>query len=702
MNNKNFIAALLGLTVLHLAAAASAAAPPATPFSAQDMVALNRLSDIAVSPDGKRALYTLRSTDMSANKGRTDIWSLELARRGAKPQQLTTDPADDGSAQWSSDGSQVYFLSTRNGTTQVWRVAAGGGAAEQVTRLPLEVGSFKVSPKNDRLLVSLEVFIDCPDPACTADRLKKNRSHVASGVLHERVFARHWDAWSDGRRSQLFSIALDERGLASGEPVNLTAGLDGDVPGKPFGGREDYAFSPDGASVAFSIRAGATGEPWSTNFDIYTVPAAGGAARNLTAANAASDTQPAFSADGAKLAYLAMERPGYESDRRRLIVMDLKSGEARPLTQNWDRSIDSFAWSRDGKALFATAQHLGQLPLWIIDASSGRASAITAAGSVEGFSVGTDRIIYAANDLANPADLYSVAFTGGKATQLTRINPDLRATRRFGEFEQFSFTGARNELVYAYLVKPVGFRPGQQYPVAVAIHGGPQGSMANEWHWRWNPQNFSGAGYATLMIDFHGSTGYGQAFTDSINQDWGGKPLEDVQKGVAAALKKYPWLDGARMCALGGSYGGYMINWIAGAWPDGFKCLVNHSGVFDNRSMYYSTEELWFPEWEHGGPEYANKAAYAKHNPVDLVDAWKTPMLVIHGQLDFRVPYTQGLSAFTALQRRGIPSELLLFADENHWILKPANSMQWYEVVIHWMNRWTAKPASTPTPATRR
>jgi dipeptidyl aminopeptidase/acylaminoacyl peptidase len=543
----------------------------------------------------------------------------------------------------------------------------------------------------------MDVFIDCPDPACTAQQLKRAQSHVASGVLHDKVFARHWGTWSDGRRTQLFSIALNEHGLTSGELVHLTAGLDGDVPGKPFGDRDDYAFSPDGGSIAFALRDGAKGEPWSTNVDIYSVSATGGTPRDLTTANSASDTKPAFSPDGATLAYLAMSRPGYYSDRRRLMLMDLKSGESRALTQNWDRSIDSFAWSRDGKTLFATAHHLGQLPLWTIDVTSGRASAITAAGSVETFGVGTDRIAYAANDLANPADLYSVAFTGGKATQLTRINPDLHAIRRFGEFEQFSFAGARNELVYAYLVKPVGFRAGQTYPLAVAIHGGPQSSMANEWHWRWNAQNFAGAGYATLMIDFHGSTGYGQAFTDSINQDWGGKPLEDIQKGIAAALKRYPWLDGQRMCALGGSYGGYMVNWIAGLMPDRFKCLVSHAGVFDSRSMYYSTEELWFPEWDHGGPEYLNKAAYAAFNPVDHVDAWKTPLLVIHGQLDFRVPYTQGLSAFTAAQRRGIPSELLVFPDENPWILKPANSMQWYEVVIDWMNRWTAKPAVAST-----
>jgi len=690
---KHSIASLLMGTVL----AAAADGATLQPFGVQDLVTLHRISDAVVSPEGKRVVYALRSTDMAANKGRTGLWLLDLARRGAKPQPLTPDTGNDSAPQWSADGTQVYFLSSRGGSPQVWRVPAAGGAAVQVTQLPVDVGSFRLSPKGDHLLISAEVFLDCTDLACTAARLKHNATHVASGTLRDRLFVRHWDAWDDGRRSQLFSLALDDQGLASRPPVNLSSGLDGNVPGKPFGGREDYAFSPDGTQVVFSIRASAAahtgGEAWSTNFDLYAVPVNGGTPRNLTAANPAADTQPAFSPDGSRLAYLAAERPGYKADRMRLMILDWKSGAAHALTQGWDRSIEHFAWSPDGKNLFARAAHLGQKPLWLIDAATGRASAISASGTVGDFSVGTDRIVYASGDLGNPPDLYSVGFTGGRVAQLTHINPDLRATRRLGDFEQFNFSGANGDQVFAYIVKPAGFRANQSYPLAVLIHGGPQSSMANEWHWRWNAQTFAGAGYAALMIDFHGSTGYGQAFTDSIRGDWGGKPLEDIQKGLAAALGRYKWLDAKRMCALGGSYGGYMVNWIAGAMPDRFRCLVSHSGVFDNRSMYYSTEELWFPEWEFGGPEYANPQGYAHHNPVDQVKDWKTPMLVIHGEKDFRVPYTQGLSAFTALQRRGIPSELLTFPDENHWILKPANSMQWYEVVIDWLDRWTGSRA---------
>jgi len=682
------ILAAAGTTPADSDSPSRATADAARPFSVQDLVRLDRISEPAASPDGKRVAYTLRTVDLESNQVRIGIWLLETRKRDAAPVRLTDLAANSSAAEWSGDGRFIYYLSDRGGSTQVWRSGTDGEPL-QITNLPLDVGSFRVSPKADRLLVSLEVFRDCADLACTKQRLIAAARKTGHGVLYDRIFARHWDTWSDGRRSQLYSIALDEAGLANGTPVNLTAGLDGDVPSKPFGGHEDYALSADGRTVAFSVRALPVGEPWSTNFDIYTVAAGGGTPRNLTADNAAWDGKPAFSPDGSVLAYAAMDRPGFESDRFHLVLLNLHTGVKRPLTENWDRSISNFAWSRDGKMLFATTDHLGQHPLWAIDANTGRASAITGAGDVEAFSVAPQKIIYALSNLATPAELYSVGFFGGKPLQLTRRNQPALAGRALGEYEQFNFAGWNSDNVFGYLVKPANFKPGQKYPVAFIVHGGPEGSMGNLWHWRWNAQAFAGAGYGVVMIDFHGSTGYGQAFTDSIGGDWGGKPLEDLKLGLAAALKQYPWLDGDRMCALGGSYGGYMINWIAGQWPERFKCLVTHDGIFDNRSMYYSTEELWFPEWENGGPEYLNPAPYAKHNPIDFVAKWKTPTLVIHGQLDYRVPYAQGLAAFTALQRLGVPSELLYFPDENHWVLKPTNSVQWYETTLAWMNKWT-------------
>jgi len=697
---------LAGLLAVGVCAAAhapdlrAASAEPPQPFTVRDLVRLERISEPAVSPDGRDVVYTLRTTDMEANKGRTGLWLVDARKRNAAAVRLTDLGANADSAEWSADGRYVYYLSNRGGSNQVWRTdtrqANPPVEAVQVTRLPLDVGSFRVSPAADRLAVSIETFVDCADLACTKQRLDAAEHAPAHGILHDTLFARHWDAWSDGRRSQLYAVALDAQGVASGTPVPLTAGIDGDVPGKPFGGREDFVFSPDGRHVAFSVRATRQTEAWSTNFDIYEVDATGGTARNLTPDNPAWDAQPAFSPDGTQLAYLAMERPGFEADRFHLVLLNLATGAKRHLTQHWDRSISSYAWGPDGKTLFATADHLGQHPLWAIDAATGRTSAITGDGEVEGFTVGPHQIFYTFSNLASPADLFAVGFSGGKALKLTHLNEAVLEHRKMSAYAQFNFPGWNAENVFGYVVKPVDFKRGLKYPVAFVVHGGPQGSLANLWHWRWNAQTLAGAGYAVVMIDFHGSTGYGQAFTDSISGDWGGKPLEDLRLGLAAALKENPWLDADRMCALGGSYGGYMMNWIEGQWPDRFKCIVSHDGVFDHRSMYYSTEELWFPEWEHGGPEYAKPAAYARDNPVDLVSRWKTPMLVIHGQLDYRVPDTQGLSVFTALQRRGVPSEFLYFPDENHWVLKPANSIQWYDTTLAWMNRWTRRGAEPP------
>jgi dipeptidyl aminopeptidase/acylaminoacyl peptidase len=678
-------------------ASPTAAPEPALPFTVQDLVRMERISDIAAAPDGRHVAYTERTTDLEANKGRTGVWLLDTGKRGATPLRLTDGGPNSNSAEWSKDGKFIYFLSNRSGSDQVWRISSAGNGprgdtpvadSTQVTNLPLDVGSFHVSPNADRILVSMEVFLDCPDLSCTKKRLDGSAHSKATGALHTALFIRHWDAWSDGRRSQVFTMSLNDSGAAQGTPVNLTGGI-GDVPGKPFGGREDYAISPDGAQVAFSVRA-AAGEAWSTNFDIYEVASDGaGSPKNLTADNKAWDGQPAFSPDGSQLAYVAMDKPGFEADRFHLVLLNLKSGVKRALTQNWDRSINSFAWTRDGKTLIATADHLGQRPLWAIDAASGRASAITGAGEVEGFSVGASKVFYASSNLGKPADLHSVGFSGGKPAQLTHLNQAILEQRKFGDYQQFSFPGWNNENVFGYVVKPVDFKPDRKYPVAFLIHGGPQGSFGNAWSWRWNPQAFAGAGYAVVMVDFHGSTGYGQAFTDSISGDWGGKPLQDLKLGLEEAIKANPWLDADNVCALGGSYGGFMINWIAGQWPDRFKCLVSHDGIFDNRTMYYSTEELWFPEHEFSGPEYQNQAAYAKFNPIDYVAKWKSPTLVIHGQQDYRVPDSQGLSVFTALQRQGIPSELLYFPNENHWVLKPADSIQWYDTVLAWLNRWT-------------
>lgn len=659
------------------------------PFSAEDLVRLNRVSDPALSPDGRTVVFTVRETDMSANRGRTDLWSLDVATKGAQPRRITSHPENDGSAQWSSDGRYVYFLSARSGANQVWRLAAMGGEAEQVTRLPLDVGSFKLAPNGSKLVVSLEVFADCADLACTTGRLEEKAKSKAVGMIHDRIFIRHWDTWSDGRLSQLFALTL-ENGAVKGEPLALTAALDADVPSRPFGDASEYAFSPDSSRLVFSARLKGKSEPWSTNFDLYEVMLEGGEPRNLTADNPAWDTQPVFSRDGSQLAWRAMQRPGFEADRFHVVVQDLKSGERRALTGNWDRSVDSIEFSVDGKTLYAATDHFGQHPLWAIDVKTGKPTMLTGPGHVDSFSVGEREIVFALTSLKSPAELYAFTIKGSELRELPRMNAQALADVQLGEPEQFTFVGANEETVYGHIMKPAGFNPQRKYPVAFIVHGGPQVSYGNVWSYRWNPQTYAGAGYAAVFIDFHGSPGYGQAFTDSISQDWGGKPLEDLQKGLAAALHKYPWLDADRVCALGASYGGFMINWIAGNWPEPFKCLVNHDGIFDARAMAYSTEELWFDEWEHGGPHYEVPENYEKFNPVNHVGKWSVPMLVIHGEQDFRVPDTQGIATFTALQRRGVPSRLLYFPNENHWVLKPANSIQWHNEVLRWLGQWTS------------
>jgi dipeptidyl aminopeptidase/acylaminoacyl peptidase len=654
-------------------------------MTAADLAGFTRLSEPALSPDGKRVVYTLRETDFGADRGRTDLWLLEL-EGDAPPRRLTSSEENDGAADWAADGSGVYFLSSRGGSPQVWFLPVGGGEAMQVTRLPLDVAGFRASPRGDRLAVAIEVFPDCRDLDCTSQRLDQAHAAKQHGQVYDRLFVRHWDKWGDGRVSKLFAVAVDADHRARGEPVPLTAALDADVPSKPFGGRSDYAWSPDGTQLVFAARVRGRIEPTSTNYDIWRVPVDGTRPPvNLTSDNPAWDAQPAYSPDGRLLAHLAMERPGFEADRFRLVVRDATSGAVRFTTRDWDRSITGFRFSGDGREIYALADDLGQHPLFAISLSSGERRKLTSAGSVTDFDVAGRRIVYGLQTLSAPVDLYQID-GDGPSRQVTTVNAGRLADVRFGAYEQFAFVGAGGEKVYGYVVKPWNFEAGKRYPLAFIVHGGPQSSFANTWSYRWNPQAFAGAGYGVVFIDFHGSTGYGQAFTDSISRDWGGKPLEDLQKGLAAAVEKYPWLDRDRACALGGSYGGYMMNWIAGNWPDGFRCLVDHAGPFDNRSMYYTTEELWFVEWDHGGTYYDVPDAHEKSNPANFVKAWKTPTLVISGALDYRVPYSQGLATFTALQRRGIESRFVFFPDENHWILKPANSLQWHQEVIGWLD----------------
>ncbi len=663
------------------------AAAQTHPFSVHDMLAMDRISDPQVSPDGARIVFVLSATDLEHNKRRTSLWLVGLDGGGLR--RLT---AADGSAsnpRWTADGSAVWFLSSRSGSSQVWRIRADGGEAEQVTTLALDVNALVVSPDGSKLVLAMEVF-----PGATiaesAKRLADTETREKEGPtgrIFERVFIRHWDEWEDGRRSHLFVIPS-----AGGEPLDLTKAMDADAPGKPDGGPEDVAITRDGGTVVFACRDVAVGEPWSTNFDLFAVPIDGSAApRNLTSDNPAWDAQPTFSPDGRTLAYKAMKVAGYEADRFRIVLRGWPTGATRVLTEGWDRSAGSIAWSPDGKTLFVDAEDHGQNALFAIDVASGRVRTVVGQGTVSGVDVAGTRVVYGLNHLTSPTELYSVKPDGSDVRAITRINAARVAAARMGVPEQFHFVGAGGDTVYGYIVKPVDFDRAKKYPVAFLIHGGPQGAFGNDFHYRWNPQAYTGRGYAVVMVDFHGSTGYGQAFCDAIQGDYGGKPLEDLQKGLAAALARNPWMDGDRVAALGASFGGYMINWIAGNWSDRFRCLVAHDGNLDERAAYFDTEELWFPEHDHQGTPWTNPESYEKQSPVNFVKNWKTPMLVVHSAHDYRIPETAGMSTFNALQRLGIPSKFLYFPDETHWVLKPRNSILWHDTVLDWLDQWTKK-----------
>ena len=677
------LAALLSATALSGIGVAAAEG-----LTIETLQSLDRVGGPVASPDGDKIAYVVREADLEANRGDANIFILDLAE-GAAPMRLTDAPESDSEPQWSPDGETVFFLSSRSGSSQIWRQPASGGRARQVTDYPVDLATFRLSPDGARIIFAAAVHPDCDTLQCTADRLQETEESPETGMMYDSLFVRHWDRFKDGRRSMLFSAPVEGRRMQAGAPTPLMGGLVGDVPSVPFGGRSAFVVSPDGETVYFSMRKGGPDEPRSTDFDIYSVAATGGEEPAMLTENMdGKDRAPALSPDGAALAFTSMARAGYESDQADLILMNLSSGEMRNLTGGFDRSVGEFVFAPDGESLIFTAGDVGTRPIFKVSVSDGDVTRVTEGFSTSGPAIAGDSLVFAEQALDRPADLYAIPLAGGEKRQLTDANAAALANVEMGAYEQFSFEGAEGATVYGYVMKPAGFEDGERYPVAFIIHGGPQGSFSEGWSYRWNPQVYAGAGYGVVFIDFHGSTGYGQAFTDSINGDWGGKPLVDLQKGIAAATDRYDWLDGERTCALGASYGGYMINWIAGKWPDRFDCLVNHDGLFDLRSFYYSTEELWFPEWDFSGPYYENAEAYERWNPVAHVENWKTPMMVIQGLRDYRVPPEQSLSTFTALQRQGIESQLLIFPDENHWVLKPQNSVQWHREVLGWMDRY--------------
>ncbi len=673
----NVVAAAGGLP------AAIPTAAGAHPLTVDDMLSFDRVGDPIASPDGKLVAFTVSTPDLAANKSRSDVWV--AAVDGAFVRRLTSDPAGDHGARFAPDSKSIYFLSRRGGSSQVWRIAVDGGEATQVTTLPIDVEGILPFPDGKRLLLVMGVYPD----AASLDETAKRDHDQEKGKTHVRAYdalpVRHWDAWDDGKRSHLFVWSGD----AKGDPIDLLKGLAFDAPPGPFGGVEEIAIAPSGNEIVFTSKMVAREAAWSTNSDLWIAPADGSAKpKSLTSANLAEDSLPTFSPDGSKLAYLAMARPGFEADKRTLVVIDWKTKVAAKLTETWDRSPDHIAWSKDGRTIFATADNLGRHALFGIAAQGGKVATLVDSGTTSNVTVAGNRLVWMHDSLRSPAELFASDLEGRGARAITHMNDAKVAKIAWGEAEQFTFTGAKGDKVMAWIVMPPNVAAGAKVPVAFLVHGGPQGSFGDHFHYRWNPQAYAGHGYAAIMVDFHGSTGYGQAFTDAIRGDWGGAPYEDLMKGLDAALAHEKRLDGNHMAALGASYGGYMINWINGK-TDRFKALVCHDGNLDETMAYYETEELWFPEWEHGATPWDNPEGYAKHTPMSFVKNWKTPTLVIHGGRDFRVVETQGLATFTALQRRGVPSRFLHFPDENHWVLKPLHSKRWHEEVLSWIDKYT-------------
>jgi dipeptidyl aminopeptidase/acylaminoacyl peptidase len=653
------------------------------PLTVEHLNQFNKISAVSLSSDGRYLAYSQTNGGFAPADRSSDIYLKDL-RENSETRRLTQSSSSERALAFSSDGLALYFLADRTGTTQLWRLPLNGGEALQLTNLPLPVEGFKVAADGKTLALALSVLPGCTTLQCTVDAKATAAARKDSALAYDSLMVRHWDHWREPYRSQLHVATLNASNDMVTEAKNLISDWDTDI-----AGMGEVAFTPDNQHLVFSAKAPANDQAWQTNYDIFQVSVNGGEKINLTAENKAWDAKPTFSTDGRFMAYLAMSKPGAEADRFGLMLLDMVTGQRKALAAEFDRSVSEYQFGSDNRTIYVTAQDVGQYSIFAINTSFGDVRKVYGNGYAGNLQVASDKLVFTNHRLDLPTEVFQISLDGSQLAQLTDINADWRSQVQFGDYEQFSFKGANDATVYGYLVKPWNFDASKKYPMAFLVHGGPQGSFGNMFNERWNAQMYAAKGYAVVMVDFHGSTGYGQAFTDSISRDWGGKPLEDLKKGYSYILQAQPWIDGERACALGASYGGYMMNWIAGNWPTGFKCLVNHAGLYDMPSFYGSTEELWFPEFDLGGMPWQEGSDYQKFNPAALADKWQTPMLVIHGLKDYRVPYAQGLGAFTNLQRKGIDSRLVIFPDENHWILNKDNRVRWYNEVFDWLDKYT-------------
>ena len=654
------------------------------PITFDDFIHIKRVSDPQISPKGDLIAFVVTEMNKEKNTSNSDIWIISSA--GGEPWRLTSSPKADFNPRWSPDGTKIAFLSTRNGSPQVWMIDPSGGEAHQFTVISTGASGVIWSPTGKHLAFVSSVYPDCLDDECNRKRNEKREKSPVKAKIFSQLLFRHWNSWQDDKRSHLFVFPAEES-----KAVDVTPG-DYDTPPISLGSRHDYSFSPDGKDICFvrnidpelKISLG-------TNNDLFTTPIEGGDITQITK-NRANDNSPHYSPDGRFIAYRAMARPGFEADKYSLVLYNRKSQQKVNLTEKLDSSVNEILWSHDSSSLFITFQEKGRNSLNRVSIKNKKREKILEGHIISSLSLSPDgkKIIFLKQSINKPTDIYSFDLKTNKLDQLTAINRGLLSKLEMNPVEDFWFDGAEGVKIHGFLVKPPFFNPSKKYPLVMLIHGGPQGAWTDNFHYRWNAQMFASPGYVTAMINFHGSTGYGQAFTDSISGDWGGKPYEDIMRGLDYLLSRYDFIDKNRLGAAGASYGGYMIDWIEGH-TDRFNCLISHAGVFDLRSMHGATEELWFPEWEFRGTPWSNKEMYEKWSPSSFVKNFKTPCLVIHGQYDFRVPVTQGFQFFTALQRMRVPSKMLYFPDENHFIQKPQNAELWWKTVHEWLGKYLNK-----------
>jgi len=654
------------------------------PFTFDAMMQVKRISDPQLSPDGRMVAFTVSAVEMDKNSSDRQIWVAPLT--GGAPRQITTE-GRNSRPRWSPDSQRMSFLSSRSGSQQIWTMNPDGSDPRQITRLATEADGQIWSPDGAHFVFTSEVYPDCPDLACNEQRLEQEKQSKVKARIYTTLLYRHWADWKGKRRKHLMVIPS-----GGGLVRDLTPGFIHDVPPFSLGGGEDYTISPDGKEVAYVAKLDEN-QATSTNNDIYVVPIEGGEARKVSTSEGA-DAGPAYSPDGKWLAWRMQSIAGYESDRWRLVIVNRETNAMQTLTETIDRNVDSFTWHPDSTRIAYVLEDRGRHPAHIMNINGGGSRAITRGSSTIGdlqFTPDGRTLIYTEQSGSSPVEIFRAAAGEGSPTPLTRLNESLLSRHALTRFEEFTVAGAEGAQVHGFLLKPPNFNPEKRYPVLLLIHGGPQGAWGETFSYRWNPQVFAAAGFVVAMPNPRGSTGYGQKFTDEINADWGGRVYTDLMN-VADYLASLPYADGRRMAAAGGSYGGYMVNWILGH-TDRFRALVSHAGVYDLRSMGGETEELWFTKWEFKGLPWETPEIHERWSPSVHAARFRTPTLVIHGELDFRVPYGQGLQLFTALQSNGVPSKLLIYPDEGHWILKPQNSRLWYEQFLEWVTEWTREQA---------